>query len=363
LTDDQIKYILETIKKYITTISQDEYQNIISMLDINEVTRTFPTKPSQAKLPILEDITDIQTAYGYLSEEDYPMVTMKDTIQYVRPSNKRGSKLAPYFKEEQDPMDFYDTVEALQKPPQKKRIPQYVPPENYTEQEDVYSSYKTYGEYNNRELVFANATEYMSDLEKIKNDIQFVDKETFKAKLEKQISKPDSTVLLDYLHETLLPIHRRSYEIELIYDENNKALVDEDEIIVQHIEAIDEMSDIIAKAQYGLDKDRYKQFLTDILLSIGIKASKSQKMDIVRNFYIKYKYIPQSKMKSEVDTGRSFEELIENGDAYLQRKVKQDEKELVNKLEKEAKDNINKMRKESLDRIRADDKEITRQSR
>jgi len=358
MTEDQIKYILSTIQKYIDEISQDEYQDIISRLDINEVTRTFPTKPSQAKLPILNDVSDIQFFQVYGSkqeesqsqhsdeEEEYPMVTMKDTIHYEKPYTKQVSKIS-YLKDEEDPADFFDTIEAQPKPQPKRRIPKYEPPENYKDQQDVYTSYETYGDYKNKSLVFETATHYIKDLGKIKQDIKYIDKEEFLKKLKSQISKPTSTVLFDYLYKILLPIHRRQYDISLIYDDNNDELVKEDEIIVEHLEAIDEMCDILARAQYSLDNDRYKQFLMDLSVILGGTASKQEQLDIVKNFYIKYKFISAPKMKELISTYGigSYDKLIAQGDKYIQGKI-DEEIELENKKQyKINKDYRDKQRK------------------
>jgi hypothetical protein len=336
MSTEQNTYILKTIENYITYISEDEFHDILSNLDINEVVRTFPSKPSQAKLPILNDIMDIQTAYGYianaslsqeeyqedpLQEEDYPVVEINENcILYSKQSHIPLPKktLSQKILSDDYEYEFFHTIEALPKPQQpKRRIPKYVPTENYKDQKDVYSGYDTYGSYKSKLLVFESATQYISDLEAFR--LSGIDTNEFIDKIKAQQSNLKSSVLFDYLYNILSPIHRRQYDISLIYDENNTQLVEEDDIITQQIEDIDHMCDILARAQYSLDKDRYKQFLVDLSAVLLGQLSKQAKMDIVKNFYIEYKFISADNMHELIDkyTIISYDELIAEADKYI----------------------------------------------
>jgi hypothetical protein len=200
--------------------------------------------------------------------------------------------------------------------PAARRIPKYEPPENYKEQEDIYNQYETYGEYGNRDLVFSTAKDYLRDLNIIRKNASYLDKDEFVKKIKAQIAKPSSSVLFDYLYQILLPIHKRQYEISLIYDETNDQLVHEDEVITSSIEIIDEVSDIIARTQYSLDEDRYNQFLKDVLEMIINKTPNT--MNIVKNFFTKYKYIAATKLNYMIsETNRVNEESITTADDLI----------------------------------------------
>lgn len=230
----------------------------------------------------------------------------------------------------------------------KMRIPKYEPPENYKEQEDIYNQYETYGEYGNRDLVFSTAKDYLRDLNIIRKNASYLDKDEFVKKIKAQIAKPSSSVLFDYLYQILLPIHRRQYEISLIYDENNDQLVHEDEGVTSSIEIIDEVSDIIARTQYSLEQDRYKHFLQDVLSIIDKQHDKAVRMNIVKSFYTKYKFISAPKIKEMMDDNGidSADELIMYMDEYLDEKKQEAEDAAQQKREKQDKARYEKERKQ-----------------
>lgn len=232
-------------------------------------------------------------------------------------------------------------------PPKRTHIPKYEPPENYKEQEDIYNQYETYGEYGNRDLVFSTAKDYLRDLNIIRKNASYLDKDEFIKKIKAQIAKPSSSVLFDYLYQILLPVHRRQYEISLIYDENNDQLVHEDEVGTSSIEIIDEVSDIIARTQYSLEQDKYKQFLQDVL-SIIDKDGKAVRMNIVKSFYTKYKFISAPKIKEMMDDNGidTADELIMYMDEYLDEKKQEAEDAAQQKREKQDKARYEKERKQ-----------------
>jgi hypothetical protein len=331
---------LKTIENYITYISEDEFQDIILGLNINEVVRTFPSKPSQTKLPILNDIMDIQTAYGYIAnaslsveefqdepvqEEEYPVVNITENcILYSAPSKRirisvLTDDLSQRILSDDYEYEFFHNIEALPKPQPKRRVPKYVPPENYKDQKDIYSGYDTYGSYNSKSLVFESASQYIHDMEAFRLS-GIIDTKEFIDKIKAQQSNLKSSVLFDYLYNILSPIHRRQYDISLIYDEDNLQLVEEDDIITQQIEDIDHICDILARAQYSLHKDRYKQFLSDLSGILLGQWSKQEKMNVVKNFYIEYQFISSDNMHELIEkyTIISYDELISESDKYIQ---------------------------------------------
>ena len=356
LTKEQLLYIMQTIYKHIEQMPTDEHFDIINRLKLQEVVRTFPVKKKTNSLPILEDMDDIQSLEAHITnsiptqepeqESEYPVVSFNDFIIQSKPTHTKLIKNIIPQKVFKDELEFYEDIKAIpypiveeipssepvqkniiiskkiKAPPKKRKIPKYEPPENYTDQQDIYSSYETYGDYKQRGLVFENATEYMRDLDKLYNDIKIFDKEEFIKKIKAQISKPTSSVLLDYIYNRLLPIHRRSYDISLIYDENNQELVNEDDLLTQQIEGIDEMSDILAKAQYSLDKDRYKQFLNDLLVILG-DHSKQDTIDIVKNFFVKYKFITTKNIGEILSNNNinNYEKMIQKGDDYITQQI------------------------------------------
>lgn len=406
LTNEQLLYIMQTIYKHIEQMPTDEHFNIVNRLKVNEVVRTFPVKKKTNALPILTDMDDIQSLEAHITnaisqepepeEQEYPVVSFNDFIIQSKPAHTKLIKNLIPQKVFNDELEFYENIEPIpypvielvedipsmepvQKnitisskkikvPPKKRKIPKYQPPENYTEQQDVYSSYETYGDYKQKGLVFENATEYMRDLYRLYNDIKLFDKEELIKKIKAQISKPTSSVLLDYMYNTLLPIHRRSYDIELIYDENNQELVNEDDILTQKIEGIDEMCDILAKTQYSLEKDRYKQFLNDLLIILD-KPSKQDTIDIVKNFYVKYKFITTKNIGDILSNNNinSYEKMIQQGDEYIIQKIMDDIKTEDNKkLEQMRKEASAEQKKRDKDEEAAQkriDKEMERESK
>jgi hypothetical protein len=104
------------------------------------------------------------------------------------------------------------------------------------------------------------------------------------------------------------------------------------DILAQQIEAVDEMLDIIAKTQYGLEPTRYKFFTYDLLWLLD-KPSSQNLVDIVKTFFVNFKFIPAKNM---VDLGNAdnYKSMIEKGDNYIIQKIS-DDIELQNKKDQE----------------------------
>ena len=290
------------------------------------------------------DDNDVEYPVQSFTKFDYKMKPFKSPTTYTkRKLETQDPNPHMLYDETYEYEDFNKSgKEADEIPAQKinKHIPKYEPPENYKDQSEIYNQYKTYGEYGNSELVFSTVSDYLRDLNTIKTNAVYLDLLVFIKKMKAQISKPSSSVLFDYLHEFLVPIHRRQYEILLIYDENNDQLVHEDEVVTSSLEIIDEISDIIARTQYSLDQDRYKQFLQDVLSIIDGKPAANM-LNIAKNFYIKYKIISSQKITTLIDENGidTVDELISHMDEYIDEK-----KELLEDAEQKKRDKANQVR-------------------
>jgi hypothetical protein len=332
LSKKQMKYIMRTLYKYADS-HLDEEDAIIHRLKVNEVVRTFPVKKRTMALPILEDMDDIQSLEALVTNAKIQREL--DPEIWGEPDSEIWRELKPVVEQPvepepepmvEQPMEPEPVVEPEPEPvveqpippveqpipqPKKRKIPKYEPPLKYTEQQDTYSGYETYGEYKQKGLVFETATEYMNDLNKVSNGSKLFDREEIIKKIKAQLKKPSSFVLIDYLDDDLLaPIHRRAYDIT-VTDPDSEEL----DMLAQQTEALDEMLDVIAKSQYSLDQARYKQLLNDMLTILN-KPSKHDMIDIVKNFFVKYKFIPAKKM---VDLGNvdNYKSMIEQGDNYI----------------------------------------------
>jgi hypothetical protein len=372
LTKEQVQYILNTISMYGDYVVEnfpDEYANMMDRININHVVRTVPQKKKQQSLPTLEDIDDIRTAMTYVfddvpeqaqsgqllldqeqdqepeqsveiseSDEEYPEVKFEDMIVHHKPSHTKLDKLPIPQKIFQDELEFYETIQPTLK--RVKKIPKYEPPQNYAEQQDFYEDFETYGEYDKKGLVFENATEYITNLKKIR-DIQ--NKPEFIKMVKAQIKKSNEPILFNYLHELALPLTKQLYDLKLTDDST-----DDYDTINQMVEDLDAISDIIAKAQYALESDRYKQFLNDIVIVLDTSASPKDKLNIIINYYVKYKYILASKIKELISSFdiKTIPEMISQADEYINDK-KEADKEIENKrLIQEDNKKLEKMRKE-----------------
>lgn len=353
-TDDKIKYMFETMyyfqtlpknlvdkydatyyKKFLFSLEDyffglsDTLQSEADAIEWNEWkqeqlnNKTDIDEPREVVLP---PITSWRDDLKKIMEKQYvPLVDTVDTLN-VEPINKGILINRPL------PKPIAQKI--------NKHIPKYEPPENYKDQSEIYNQYKTYGDYGNSELVFSTVSDYLRDLNTIKTNAVYLDLPVFIKKMKAQIAKPSSSVLFDYLYDFLVPIHRRQYEILLIYDDNNEQLVHEDEGVTSSIEIIDEVSDIIARTQYSLDQDRYKQFLQDVLSIIDGKPVTNM-LNIAKNFYIKYKIISSQKITSLIDENGidTVDELISHMDEYINEK-----KELLEDAEQKKRDKANQVR-------------------
>lgn len=369
LTKEQVQYILNTISMYGDYVVEnfpDEYANMMDRININHVVRTLPQKKKQQSLPILEDIDDIRTAMTYVfddvpeqaqdqdqsvetseSDEEYPEVKFEDMIVHHKPVHTKLDKKIIPQKIFHDELEFYETIQPTLK--RVKKIPKYEPPQNYAEQQDFYEEFETYGEYDQKGLVFENATEYITNLKKIR-DIQ--NKPEFIKMVKAQIKKSNEPILFNYLHELALPLTKQLYDLKMTDDSTDDCSQSDPlgsyDTINQMVEDIDAISDIIAKAQYGLESDRYKQFLNDIVTVFDTSASPKDKLNIIINYYVKYKYIPASKIKDLIASFdiKTIPEMISQADEYINDK-KEADKEIENKrLIQEDNKKFEKMRKE-----------------
>jgi hypothetical protein len=217
-----------------------------------------------------------------------------------------------------------------------KRIPKYVPPERYSEQQSFYSEAKQYGDYNDRKLVYPNATRYMKSLNMATEYIKQIGLNTtpFKKLIKEQMNDTLAPILLDFLYEMLLPIHRRSYDIIPIYDESNEELVAEDDALTQTIESIDGLCDIIATAQYGLeDDDSIKQFLKDVLTLLD-SPTDEKNIRIVQQFYIQYRFLTKADITMAVRGNKKYDEMIPLVDEYIVEQIEKEKKDILSKLQK-----------------------------
>lgn len=451
LTKQNVYFILDTITNYIDTLQRDEYDAIIDKLNINQITRSMPSKAKSKLLPPLENIDDIRSALSYTvsnykereqqpidyyslsvkqlkeilkyyklklsgkkqdladriiahmlkiteykyneskykvpvndqesdtqsvveeeqipvevfydEEPEYPEITMSDMIIHQKPSHTKLLKKMIPQKMFQDELEFYDQIDALPKPVKKQRIPKYVPPQPYVTQKDFYDGYKTYGEYNDRELVFKNATDYVDDLKTIRDFSKIINIEEFKSEIKNQIKKLDQPIMLSYLDTMIVPISKHHYELQYLTNQSDTTEYDQVDTLVQ---AIDAVSDIIARSQFSLESERFKQLLNDILTIIDPKSTKSDKLNIVKNYYIKYKYISSPKIKDliqEYDV-TSVQDLILQGDEYIREKQEEAEQREHEKRVQEDNKQYEKMRREDQARRKKqeedDEREINR---
>ena len=335
LKKSSVNFIMDKIKNKQQNNTQEEDDAILDKININDAVRTMSSKSKQKLLPDLLDIKDIYTEVvlnDFVSSppqsDTEDEVTNDNDVEYpVQSFTKFDYKMKPFKSpttytkrklETQDPNPhmLYDETydyeefnksgkEADEIPVQKiriKKIPKYVPPQSYVDQKDMYDGYEQFGAYGNKGMVFKNVNEYVSDLKSVRSLMQLLPDSTgFLTVLKQQIKQPTEELILTYLHETILPYDKSLFDYKHIDEPLDQSQSDDYDRLDNLTEKIDEVCDVLAKTQYSLDKDAYKRFLNDVLTYSNTSSTKLEKLNIIKNYYIKYKHISAQKIKELID--------------------------------------------------------------
>ena len=221
---------------------------------------------------------------------------------------------------------------------QIRKKPKYQPPERYSNQEDSYVGYETYGDYgkstvkgpSSTYLVFETLEEYFKQLQKFDGAETLLPdlKHVIKSQIEDLKKGKSTDYLLRFLDDEMLKASKQSYDIE--YDDS--ASEEEIDTVASMFERIDEMCDVIARCQFSLDNDRYIQFLGDVLL---VLSGSDSSLSIGKNFLIKYKFITKPKLDEMTSGVESLPGLIRVWNLSIEQQ-KQKIKEQIEKTKRDA---------------------------
>jgi len=339
------KYIPRDIvcpmREGLQVLSGGEYCALISIF-VAEMCLQNPTVLTSEIISKVYDISKKDPAYIKNILNGYIVMAFKDVKTYTQDVYMHLSKneqMSYDFLKKQipdtpivtKPPTPIVTKSETPKPPTptpKKNIPPYEPPESYTEQQDSYSGYDTYGDYGDKNLVFPTIEKYMDVLNACNNIVKKLNIHTeFCKMLTKQIHEISSPILLDFLYTFIIQYGKIIHD--LTYDDSMDETMYEAASITY--EEINNVCDKIALCQYSLDVDKYEQFLKDLEMITCKKPTPKQMLDIGIKFLVKYKFITKAKLNNiapDVDTIReliaSWNRDIKNKKEEIDRKVREE---------------------------------------